>query len=245
MVRRSFLYLSIDERIGHRRDRVSADRRQVKGPFTTPMRRSQLCADPNRRHANPSGQTACMVLRLRCIVLGTRSLGPAPRQRLVISCVRRWPSSSRDCSSALNSRRAPQTLALERVDRNCQPSGSRTACRERQQDMEIARCVARPCARENYVEVWLATNGHSPRKSSATRLERSSSAHSCDLCIGVGSDPSQPTKAVTGQLAPMTRAEAAFGWQPSRRSWGAAVTRSHGQRRSGSGGCRHWATETD
>ena len=58
-------------------------------------------------------------------------------------------------------------------------------CRERQQEMEIARCVARPRARENYVEVWLAANGHRPRKSAASRLERSSSAHSCDLCIGV------------------------------------------------------------
>ena len=58
-------------------------------------------------------------------------------------------------------------------------------CRERQQDMEIARCVARPRARENYVEVWLAANGHRPRKSAASRLERSSSAHSCNLCIGV------------------------------------------------------------
>ena len=58
-------------------------------------------------------------------------------------------------------------------------------CRERQQDMEIARCVARPRARENYVEVWLATNVHRPRKSSATGLERSSSAHSCNLCIRV------------------------------------------------------------
>ena len=158
--------------------------RRVGARLSTPMHRSQLCADPNRRHANPSGQTACMVLRLLCIVLGTRSLRPAPRQRLVISCVRRWPSSSRDCSSALNSRRAPQTLALERVDRNCQPSGSRTAVASDNR-MEIARCVPRPRARENYVEVWLAMYSYRPRKSSAMGLERSSSAHSCHLWLGV------------------------------------------------------------
>ena len=57
--------------------------------------------------------------------------------------------------------------------------------------MEIARCVARPRTRENYVEVWLATNVHRPRKSSATGLARSSSAHSCDLCLGVARCRSQ------------------------------------------------------
>ena len=52
-----------------------------------------------------------------------------PRQRLVISCVRRWPGSSHDCSSALNSRQAPQILAFQPVDRNCHPSGSRILSR--------------------------------------------------------------------------------------------------------------------
>ena len=55
-------------------------------PPTTPMHRSQLCADPNRRRTRPPGQTARKVLRLLCIVFGTRSLRAAPRQRLLISC---------------------------------------------------------------------------------------------------------------------------------------------------------------
>ena len=159
------------------------------------MHRSQLCADPNRRRTSPPGQTARKVLRLLCIVFGTRSLRAAPRQRLLTSCVRQWPSSSRDCSSTLNGRQAPQMPAFVRVARNCPSLRVENCCRERQQDMEIARCVARPRARENYVEVWLATNVHRPRKSSASGLERASPAHSCDLCIGVVKSRSRNKKA--------------------------------------------------
>lgn len=74
--------------------------------------------------------------------------------------------------------------------------------RERSQDMETTRCDARPRARENYGEVWLAMYSHRPRKSSAMGLERSSSAHSCHLCIGVeGRHPKQRLTAPRGDVA--------------------------------------------
>ena len=139
------------------------------------MHRSQLCADPNRRRTNPLGQTACMVLRLLCIDFGTRSLRPAQRQRLVISCVRRWPSSSRDCLSALNSRQAPQMLAFERVDRNCHPSGSRTSVSSNN------RTWRSHAASRALVRAKTMSRSGWPR----TGTGRASSAHSCDLCIGV------------------------------------------------------------
>ena len=97
-------------------------------------------------------------------------------------------------------------------------------CRERHQEMEIARCVARPRARENYVEVWLTTKVRRPRMSSATRLERSSSAHSCNLCIGVASSPTDSPIAHLKALS-RTQNHSAGNSAPTKR--GSASRRPH------------------
>ena len=102
-------------------------------------------------------------------------------------CAVRRPRSSRDRASTRNSREAPQTLASSRADRNRRRHGFDDYCRERQLAAEITNCVASPRVRENYVEVQLTALGPEPRNSSITALERFSSAHSCDLCIGVES----------------------------------------------------------
>ena len=75
-------------------------------------------------------------------------------------------------------------LAFLRADRSRRHHGIDDFCRERQQAMEIARCVARPPVCENYVKVWLTALWHRPRNSSITGPKRSPSAHSCDLRIG-------------------------------------------------------------
>lgn len=57
--------------------------------------------------------------------------------------------------------------------------------REQQLAAEITHCVARPQVRENYVEVRLSASAPEPRDSSIRAPECASSAHSCDLRIGV------------------------------------------------------------
>jgi len=152
---------------------------------TTPMRRSQLCADRDSGCTIPPMRTARKAQRLLRIVFGAMSIRVVRCQRLLISCAPRWPSSSRDCSSTWKSRKAPQMLAFLRADRSRRRHRIDDCCGEGQQVMEIAHCVARPPVCENYVKVCLTARGHGPRNSSITGPERSSSAHSCDLRIGV------------------------------------------------------------
>ena len=119
------------------------------------------------------------------IVLGAMSIRVAPCRRLLIPSAVRRPRSSRDCESTRNSREAPQTLALSRAERSRRRHRFDDYLRERQLAAEIAHCVARPPGCENYVEVRLTALESEPRNFSITTPERSSSAHSCDLCIGV------------------------------------------------------------
>ena len=102
------------------------------------------------------------------------------------------PRSSSNLASTRNSRESLQALALLRADRSHLRHRFDNYCRERQLAAEIAHCVARPPVRENYVEVRLTALGPEPRNSSITALEPSGSAHSCDLCIGVGTVSSGP-----------------------------------------------------
>ena len=140
--------------------------------FTTPMHRSQLCADWDSGCTIPPMRTPGKARQLLRIVFGVMSVRVARCQCLLISCALRGPSSSLDCSSTWNSRKAPQMLAFLRADRSRRPYGFDDCCGERQQAMETARCVARPPVCENYVKVSLTALGHGPRNSSITRPER-------------------------------------------------------------------------
>lgn len=62
-------------------------------------------------------------------------------------------------------------------------------------------CFAMPNARENYVKVCPVAPPGRPRMSWASELSRPSSAHSCELCIGVGRVSSLLLDAVTQSTA--------------------------------------------
>ena len=130
---------------------------------TTPMHMSQLCADPNRRRTNPLGQTACIgvTTALHSFRHQEPSSCPVPATgdfvcEAMAEFVARWLISLEQSAGPTNAgvRASRSQLSRLRVEK---------FCLERQQDMEIARCVESPRARENYVEVWLATKGHRPR----------------------------------------------------------------------------------
>jgi hypothetical protein len=153
--------------------------------IATPMHRSQLCADRVSGRTISPMRMARKARQLLRIVLGAMSIRVARCPRLLIPCAVRRPRSSRDCASTRNSREAPQTLALSRADRRRRRHRFGDYGRERQLAAEIAHCGARPPVCDNYVEVRSTALGPEPRNSSITAPERSSSAHSCDLCIGV------------------------------------------------------------
>jgi hypothetical protein len=102
-----------------------------------------------------------------------------------IPCAVRRPRSSLDCAATWNCREAPQTLALSRADHGRRRHRFDDHPRDLQLATEIAQCVARPLRANYYVEVRLTALGSEPRNSSITAPDRSSSAHSRDMCIGV------------------------------------------------------------
>jgi hypothetical protein len=150
----------------------------------TPMHRSQLCADRFSGRTISPIRMARKARQLIRIVLGAMSIRVARCRRLLIPSAVRRPRSSRDCESTRNSREAPQTLALSRAERSRRRHRFDDYCRQRQLAAEIAH-FSRPPGRENYVEVRLTALEPEPRNFSITTPERSPSAHSCDLCIGV------------------------------------------------------------
>ena len=164
---------------------MSMKGRYAELSIAAPMHRSQLCADRVSGRTISPMTMAHKARHLIRIVLGAMSIRVARRQRLLIPSSVRRPRSSRDCESTRNSRDARQTLALSRAERSRRRRRFDDYCRERQLAAEIAHCVARPPMCENYVEVRLPALGPEPRDFSITTLERSTSAHSCDLCIGV------------------------------------------------------------
>ena len=76
-----------------------------------------------------------------------------------------------------------------RALRGCRRRRSKVALSRVATGRNIAHSAAIPPGLENYVEIRLKALGPERRNSSITTPKRSSSAHSCDLCIGVDSSP--------------------------------------------------------
>ena len=165
--------------------RMSLKGRYAELSIATPMHRPQLCADRDSVRAISPMRMARKARLLLRIVLSSMRIRVARCRRLLIPSAVRRPSSSRDCESTLNSREAPQTRALSRAARSLRRHRFDDDCGERELAAVIAHCVARPPGCENYAEVRLTALEPEPRNFSITTPERSSSAHSCDLCIGV------------------------------------------------------------
>ena len=157
------------------------------------MHRSQLCADRVSGRTISPMRMARETRQLLRIVSGAMSIRFARCQRVVIPCAVRRPRSSLDFAATRNSREAPQTLALLRAHHGRRRHRFDGHPRDLQLATEIAHCVARAPTCKNYVEVRLTELGSEPRNSSISASERSSPAHSCDLCIGVVNG--QPTPA--------------------------------------------------
>ena len=160
------------------------------------MRRSQQCAVPVSGRTISPLRMAREARQLVRIVSGAMSIRFARCQRVVILCAVRRPRSSLDFAATWNSREAPQTLALSRADHGRRRKKFDDHPRDLQLATEIDHCVARAPACKNYVEVRLIALGSEPRNSSISASERSSPAHSCDLCIGVGMVRSSPRRPV-------------------------------------------------
>jgi hypothetical protein len=162
--------------------------------ITTPMHRLQLCAD---RVSGGTVSSMTMVhnkdWQLIRIVMRAMSIRVAPRQRLVIPTSARRPrswfaASQLEILGKPNKRwrcRGPNTVVGA-------IGSTTTADGARQLIAEIAHRVERPPVCEYYVEVRLPAIGPEPRNFSITTLERSTSAHSCNLCIGVASRQPKP-----------------------------------------------------
>ena len=149
-----------------------------------PMQMSQLCANCVRGRTISPLRIAREARQLFRIVSGDMSIRFAQCQRLVIPCAVPRPRSLLDFAAARNSRGAPQTLTLSRADDGRRHHRFDDRPRDLQLATEITHYVARPPACKNYVEVRLTTLGSEPRNSAISASDRSSPAHSCDMCIG-------------------------------------------------------------
>ena len=153
-------------------------------PLSTPMHRSQLCADRASGRTISPMRMVRKARQLHRIVLVAMSIGVARCQRLLNSCSLQGPRSPCEFAPKRISREAAQTLAFLRADCGRRRHRFDDYCRERQLAPEIGHRVARSSVHENDVEVRLTELGPEPRTSSITAPERSISAHRCDLYIG-------------------------------------------------------------
>ena len=76
-------------------------------------------------------------------------------------------------------------LALMRFGRTTPRCKVEDWCAVRHPAIGITSCFAAPHARENYVKVWPVVPRQRPRLFWTSESPRPSSAHSCDLRIGV------------------------------------------------------------